>query len=94
MSDKSLNALRESLLQDDSVRREYERLEPEFAVARTVIKARTARGFSQAQLAERMGTTQSVIARLESGRQLPSLRTWVKLAEAVGAQPRFDLDLT
>ena len=41
-----------------------------------MIKApRTCAGLTQAQVAERRGTTQSVIARLESGATKPSLRT-------------------
>lgn len=90
---KSLDDLRAELLQNPDVRAAYDAQAPEYAVARAVMQARAARGLSQAQLAERMGTTQSVIARLESGRQMPSLRTWLKLAKAVDALPRFDLDL-
>ena len=41
---------------------------------------------SQAQVAERMGTTQSTVARLESGRHPPSLRTVQRFAQAVGGR--------
>ena len=41
---------------------------------------------TQGEVAARMGTTQSVIARLESGRRAPSLRTVQRYAEAVGAR--------
>ncbi|WP_018913037.1 helix-turn-helix transcriptional regulator [Thiomonas sp. FB-6] len=40
----------------------------------------------QAEVAQRMGTTQSVVARLESGRRPPSLRTVQRYAQAVGAR--------
>ena len=50
----------------------YDHLAPEYALARAVIEARVTAGLTQEQLAQRMDTTQSVIARLESGRTKPS----------------------
>ena len=47
------------------------------------------RQFSRAELARRMGTSQSAIARLESGRSRPSTRTLRKFAEATGMKLRF-----
>jgi ribosome-binding protein aMBF1 (putative translation factor) len=47
---------------------------------------RTAAGLTQAQLADRMGTTQSAIARLESGGAKPTLHTLEKLAVSVGLE--------
>ena len=49
-----------------------------------VAKARARSGLSQAELAKRMNTTQSTIARLESGRGLPSTRTLGRFAKATG----------
>jgi transcriptional regulator with XRE-family HTH domain len=46
-----------------------------------LIKARTRAGLSQAELAVRMGTSQSAIARLESGQTLPSTKTLLRYAE-------------
>jgi transcriptional regulator with XRE-family HTH domain len=43
-------------------------------------------GLTQEQLAEKMQTTQSTIARLESGRSFPSLRTLARYAEATGSR--------
>lgn len=48
--------------------------------------ARARSGLTQAEIAARMGTTQSAVARLESERSLPSLRTLQRFAEAVGAR--------
>ena len=56
--------LHEQWMQDPAYRGAYEQLEPEFALARALIEARTKAGLTQEQLAERMHTTQSVIARL------------------------------
>jgi transcriptional regulator with XRE-family HTH domain len=54
-------------------------------VAEQVRKLRTALGLSQEELAQRVGTTQPMIARLEAGGQPPSLRTLERLAEALDA---------
>ena len=69
----------------------YDALEEEFAFASEVIAARTRAGLSQAQLAERMATSQSAIARLESGRSRPSVRTLERLAAATGTKLRISL---
>ena len=69
----------------------YEALDEEFAFASEVIAARARAGLSQAELAERMKTSQSAIARLESGRSRPSVRTLEKLAAATGAKLRISL---
>lgn len=61
---------------------EYEASSLEFAMASQLIEARGHSGLSQDELAKRMGTSQSTIARLESGTSLPSIRTLVKFAEA------------
>jgi DNA-binding XRE family transcriptional regulator len=60
----------------------YDALEGEFALASALIKARAEANMTQEQVAEAMGTTQAVIARLESGRVLPSTRTLERFAKA------------
>jgi DNA-binding XRE family transcriptional regulator len=56
----------------------------EIARASTVIDARSRAGLTQGELARKMWTTQPVVARLESGRTRPSMRTLERLAEATG----------
>ncbi len=73
-------------MQDADFRAEYVALEEEFAIAHALIQARVKAGLSQAGVARRMGTTQSVVARLEGGGSLPSLRTIQKYASATGAR--------
>lgn len=68
--------------------REYDALEEEFALASAVIGARAHADLTQEELAERMGTSQSAIARLESGRSRPSTTTLAKLAAATGTKLR------
>lgn len=70
----------------------YDALEEEFALAAQIIGARARADLSQAELAERMNTSQSAIARLESGRSRPSTQTLRKLAEATGSKLRIVLE--
>ncbi len=77
---------------DPEFMKEYDALEEEFARAQMVIGARAHADVSQAELAERMGTSQSAIARLESGRVKPSTRTLEKLAAATGMRLRIVLE--
>jgi len=57
-----------------------------------MIKARASAGLTQEQLAQRMNTTQAVIARLESGRVKPSTRTLERLAHATGMKLRISFE--
>jgi len=85
--------LKSRALKREDVRAEYDRLEEEFAFLDEFLKARSSAGMSQAEVAKKMGTTQSVVARLESGRgkHSPSLATLRKYARALGY--RIDLKL-
>ena len=67
-------------------RRGYEAAERAVQVAREVHALRTRRGLSQRELAELVGTTQSAIARLESGVISPSLPTLDRIANALGVE--------
>lgn len=84
--------LHEKWMEDPGYRQEYEALEEEYALARALIEARAAAGLTQAQLADRMGTTQSAVARLESGRSQPSTQTLVKVAAATGTRLRIKFE--
>lgn len=76
------------------VKAEYDRLADEFALLDEFLKARAVVGVTQEELAKRMGTTQSVIARLESGKgkHSPTLATLQKYARALGC--RLEVHLT
>jgi ribosome-binding protein aMBF1 (putative translation factor) len=73
-------------------REAYEALGPKFELARAVIDARVTAGLTQEQLAKRMETTQSVIARLESGRTRPSTQTLERLAAATGTRLKISFE--
>jgi transcriptional regulator with XRE-family HTH domain len=84
--------LHKKWMKDPAYRKEYEALEEEFALMAAVAKARARAGLSQAQLAKRMKTTQSTIARLESGRGLPSTRTLARFAKATGHRLKISFE--
>jgi ribosome-binding protein aMBF1 (putative translation factor) len=81
-----VNDLHQKWMKGKEYRKAHEELAPEFALARAVINARVTAGLTQEQLARRMETTQSVIARLESGRTRPSTQTLERLAVATGTR--------
>lgn len=72
----------------------YDALEEEFSLASMLIEARTRARLSQAELAKRMGTSQSTIARLESGTAKPSLSTLERFAQATGTRVRVSIEPT
>jgi ribosome-binding protein aMBF1 (putative translation factor) len=77
---------------DPAYVRAYDALEDEFALAKAMIEARAQAGLTQEQLAQRMKTTQAVIARLESGRVKPSTRTLERFAAATGMRLRISFE--
>lgn len=82
---KNWSSLKKELLKDPQVKAEYDHLQPEFALISAMIEARIKNGITQKDLAEKLGTKQSAIARLESGRANPSLSFLKKLAQALNA---------
>jgi ribosome-binding protein aMBF1 (putative translation factor) len=77
---------------DPSYRKAYDALEGEFALVDALIRARTRAKLSQAEVASRMGTTESAVSRLESGRVKPSTRTLERYAQATGHRLRISLE--
>ncbi len=88
----SVRTLHKKWMKDGKYRKAYEALEGEFDLARAVIDARSQAGLTQQQLAKRMSTTQSVIARLESGRSCPSTQTLERLALATGTKLKISFE--
>jgi transcriptional regulator with XRE-family HTH domain len=85
--------LRAKALRRKGVRDEFDRLRGEFALLDEFLKARAENGLTQADVARRIGTTQSAVARLESGRgkHSPSLATLSRYAEALGCELQIRL---
>ena len=80
--------LKAQALERADVKAEYDGLNEEFRFLDEFLKARAAAGVTQAEVAERIGTTQSAVARLESGRgkHSPSIATLEKYAHALGCR--------
>ncbi len=83
---KRISELHLGWMKDPAYRKEYEALEDEFALAKAVIAARSRAGLTQEELARRMKTSQSAVARLESGRTIPSARTLKRFADATASK--------
>jgi transcriptional regulator with XRE-family HTH domain len=79
-------------MKESGFKKGYEALEEEFSLASQLIEARARAGLTQAEVAERMGTSQSTVARLESGGAKPSLSTLKRYAKATGARVRIALE--
>jgi transcriptional regulator with XRE-family HTH domain len=79
-------------MKEPGFREGYDALEPEFALASLLIEARSQAHLTQAQLAKKMGTSPSAIARLESGKARPSLSMLERLAKATGMRLKISLE--
>lgn len=86
-----LAEVKRKLMADPQFAAEYEKADAEFAVIEALVNARSRANLTQLELARRLGTTQSAIARLEGGRVSPSLSTLRRYAEATGAKLRIEL---
>jgi ribosome-binding protein aMBF1 (putative translation factor) len=74
----------ETYAKKPGVKKAYSKLEPKYTIIRQLIEARIKTGLVQKQLAKKMGTKQSAIARLESGKANPTIDFIQKLAKALG----------
>jgi transcriptional regulator with XRE-family HTH domain len=84
-----IHNLHKNWMENPEYRKEYEALADEFSLAEALIKARIQAGLTQKELAQRMNTTQSVIARMEGGRVKPSSRTLERFAKATGMRMKI-----
>ena len=80
--------LRSRALGRAEVKTQFDQLGDEYGLLDEFLKARSEQGLTQAQVAERIGTTQSAVARMESGRgkHSPSVATLSRYAEALGCK--------
>ena len=72
--------IKKELLKDPATYKEYKSLEPEYKIISQMIKIRIEQGLTQKELADKIGTRQSNISRLESGEYNPSLEFLKKVA--------------
>ena len=83
---RGLKQFKSKALAHAGVRAEYQKLAEEFEFLDEILKARAAAGMTQSDVAERIGTTQSAVARLESAdaKHSPSIATLQRYATALG----------
>jgi transcriptional regulator with XRE-family HTH domain len=86
MTRKTWDEVKRERADSPARRRGYERAGRTIRLAMEIHELREKRGLSQRELAERLGTTQSAVARLEAGNVSPSLPTLDKVAEALGVE--------
>jgi transcriptional regulator with XRE-family HTH domain len=87
-----ISDLHKKWMKDPCYRKEYDALEEEFALASALIEARSRAGLTQEELAARMDTSQSAVARTESGRTIPSGTTLKRFARATGTRLRISFE--
>ena len=83
---ESWSDLRDRRMKSAAAREGYEQARAGYEVGRMVRQLREARGLSQRELAKRMGTTQSVVGRLEAGGSRPTIATLGRVANALGLE--------
>ena len=81
---KSFKEVAKNWHKGPAYRKAYAAMENDYMIAAALIEARAKAGLTQAQLAKKIRSTQPSVARLESGRQLPSTATLIKIAKATG----------
>ena len=86
-----ISELKKRWMAEPEFRKGYDEADAEYTVIEALIRARNDANLSQAELAKRLGTTQSAIARLEAGGVSPSLSTLSRYAAATGNRLRLQL---
>ncbi|EOQ87914.1 DNA-binding helix-turn-helix protein [Leptospira yanagawae serovar Saopaulo str. Sao Paulo = ATCC 700523] len=89
---KDLDSLLKNQLKDKKFKSEYEALSNEFNLAKEIITLRKKRHLTQKDLAEKIGTSQPAIARIESGNYKNLSLSFInRLAKALDAEPVIHL---
>jgi ribosome-binding protein aMBF1 (putative translation factor) len=92
MKRTTVDRLHKKWMKNPEYRREYDALGEEFSLSAALIEARSRAGPTQEQVAQRMKTTQAVVARLEGGGSMPSTRTLGKYAKATGTKLKISFE--
>jgi len=80
------NDHKKRLMKDPEFVKEWKKIEPEYELARALIGARIKRNMSQKELAEKIGTKQPVISRIESMSYQPTVSLLQRVAHALNAK--------
>lgn len=78
--------IKRQLLESPQVKEEYDNLKILYDIKKEIIRLRLSQGLSQKELAQKVGTRQSAISRLESGEYNPSIEFLSKVAHALGKE--------
>lgn len=89
---RNVTDLKKRCLKDTEFKAAYESIVDEFELASAVIEARAVAGLPQEELADRMGTKQSLVARIESGDQNTTVKTLLRVAEATGTHLKITFE--
>lgn len=87
-----LNDLKADLLKRSDVRAEYEALAEEFSIAEALIRARSEADMTQTDVAEKMHTSQSYVAKMEGGQVSPSIKALQRYAAATGSRLKISFE--
>jgi len=90
MMEVSFRKVLEEEMTDPEFKSAYDALEQEFSIAQALIDARSAAGMTQAEVAKKLGVSQPVVARMESGRNI-SIKSIARYATAVGRPIRLEI---
>ena len=80
----------EEQLKNPEFKKEYDEIEPEFAVIRAILNARREKGITQKELSELTGIAQGDISKLENGSANPSVKTLKRIAAALGKKVKIE----
>jgi ribosome-binding protein aMBF1 (putative translation factor) len=86
------SVLRDRWMQDPKFREAYDRISPEMEIAFAIAEARLRAHLSQQELADKIGTSQSAVARWERGKSAPSTRTLKRVAKATATRLHVELE--
>ena len=87
---KTLNEFITEQLKNPEFAREYEALDEEYEIARQIIRARMKANLTQKELADKIGTQQSNVSRIEKGNSNPSIATLKRIALATGTKLQIE----
>ena len=89
MGETNFKDFKAELLKNPNIRREYDALQPKYAIIQTIIARRNELSLSQRQLARLSGMQQPAICRIESGDNNMTVDTLFRVANALGLDIEF-----
>ena len=84
--------VKKELLKNPEVKKEYDRLDPRYQLISDLIALRIKKGLTQEDVAKKMGTKQSAIARIESGDENLTIDSIQEISEALGAKVKISIN--